>query len=101
MTETNKFGLTRNIPESVKRKIRQYCGFGCVVCGISIGHYEHIDPSFKDAVEHDPQKIAYLCGACHDKVSRGFWSKEKIKKARSNPWCIINNRCHDSFDIET
>jgi hypothetical protein len=32
-------------------------------------------------------------------VTRGFWSKEKIKHARANPWCIVHKKCHDAFDI--
>lgn len=34
MTENNKYGLTRDIPEDVKRKVRKRCGFGCVICGL-------------------------------------------------------------------
>ena len=97
--EVNIHGLSRTIPEDIKRQVRQECGFGCVSCGLAIAAYEHIDPPFKDAREHDPSKIAYLCGSCHDRVTRGVWSKEKIKVARLNPWCIRNRRCHDSFDI--
>ena len=78
----NKYGLSRHIPETVKRKVRQACGFGCVCCGLAIATYEHIDPEFSEAKNHDWKKIAYLCGSCHDKVTRGFWSKNKIKKAR-------------------
>lgn len=99
MNEVNIHGLSRTIPEEIKRQVRQECGFGCVVCGLSIATYEHIDPAFKDAKEHDPSKIAYLCGGCHDRVTRGVWSKEKVLEARLNPWCIQHGRCHDSFDI--
>ena len=45
------------------------------------------------------QRWAYLCGSCHDRVTRGIWSKQKVMDARSEPWCIKNHRCHDSFDI--
>ncbi len=99
MNEVNAYGLSRTIPKEVKRQVRQECGFGCVVCGLAIGMYEHIDPPFKDAKEHDPSRIAYLCGSCHDRVTRGTWSKQKIVEARSDPWCISHHRCHDSFDI--
>jgi len=101
MAEVNIHGLSRTIPEDIKRQVRRECGFGCVYCGLAIATYEHIDPAFKDAREHDPSKIAYLCGSCHDRVTRGVWSKQKIIVARSNPCCIRNHRCHDSFDIST
>lgn len=99
MSEKNKFGLSRDIPEDVKRQIRQACGFGCVYCGLAIATYEHIDPEFNEATSHDPEKMAYLCGNCHDRVTRKFWSKQKIKQARENPLCIRNGRCHDALDI--
>ena len=67
---TNKYGLSRNIPEDVKLAVRQACGFGCVVCGMSIIEYEHIDPPFHDATVHDPTKIALLCATCHGNVSK-------------------------------
>jgi hypothetical protein len=96
---SNKHGLTRAIPEAVKRQVRQACGFGCVCCGLAIVTYEHIDPEFHDAQNHDPNKMALLCGSCHDRVTRGFWSKETIKQARRDPFCIRQGKCHDAFDI--
>ena len=99
VNEINTHGLSRDIPKDVKRQVRQECGFGCVICGLAIATYEHIDPPFKDAREHDPSKIAYLCGGCHDRVTRGVWSKQKVMQARLDPWCIRHHRCHDSFDI--
>ncbi len=53
----NKYGLSRDIPPSVKLQVRRACSFGCVICGASIT-YEHIDPPFTEAHEHDPEKIA-------------------------------------------
>jgi len=99
--KTNKHGLSRDIGEDIKRQIRQECGFGCVCCGFAIASYEHIDPEFKNAKTHDPQKIAYLCEACHSRVTRKFWSKSKVKQARKSPWCIVNGKCHDAFEIST
>lgn len=97
----NIHGLSRDIPTDIKRQIRKECGFGCVCCGLAIATYEHIIPEFKDAKEHNPEKMAYLCGNCHDRVTRGIWSKEKVLEARKNPWCIINEKCHDSFDVSS
>jgi hypothetical protein len=98
-TETNSHGLSRYIPPDTKRLIRKQCGFGCVVCGVAFSMYEHIDPEFCDAKEHDPNKMALLCGSCHDKVTRGFWSKQKIKEALTKPFSITSGKCHDAFDI--
>lgn len=95
----NRHGLSRAIPESIKREIRKACGFGCVCCGIAIAAYEHIDPEFSEATEHKAADMAYLCEGCHGKVTRGFWSKSKIKEARRSPHCIRTGKCSDAFDF--
>lgn len=95
----NKHGLSRDIPASVTRQIRQECGFGCIVCGCGIHQYEHIDPTFIEAKEHDPKKMALLCGRCHCNVTKGIWSKEKIKSSRNNPKCFEIGFSNNQFDI--
>ena len=77
---SNKHGLPRNIPSSVKRQVRKNSKFGCIFCRCAIYEYEHIVPSFSDAREHDPDKICLLCGQCHNKVSKGLLSKESVLK---------------------
>jgi len=98
-SEVNRHGLSRDIPEDIKRKIRQACRFGCVRCGFAIVQYEHIDPEFKDAKEHDPERMALLCGSCEDQVSKGLLSKETVKEARTKPWALTKGRNHAAFDL--
>jgi hypothetical protein len=43
--------------------------------------------------------MALLCEACHSRVTRGYWSKQKIKNAMLNPWSLQNGGCRDGFDI--
>lgn len=100
-TTHNRYGLSRTIPRDVKRKIRQECGFGCVVCGNAIYEYEHIDPPFANAKSHDSDKMALLCGACHGYVTRKFWSKQKIIEARCAPWSIKNGHAHFLMDASS
>lgn len=97
--EQNKYGLSRYIDESIKRQIRKTCGFGCVICGLAIISYEHIDPEFHEARIHDPEKMALLCEACHSRITRKFWSKHKVKAAKENPKCIQDGKCQDAFDV--
>lgn len=85
MSDINQHGLTRHIPEEVKRTVRQECGFGCVICGAGIYHYEHVLPEFKDAHSHEPANIALLCASHHDLVTRGQISKDSVAKARLAP----------------
>jgi hypothetical protein len=92
--------LDRNIPESVCRQVRQECGFGCVICGLAIAQYEHIDPTFADAKIHDPKKIALLCGSCHDHITRKVWSKDHVVSARRNPKTFQQGYARDAFDFK-
>lgn len=78
MRHTNKHGLSRNISAEVRRQVRQRSKFGCVICRRGLYQYEHIDPPFEEAKQHDPAKICCLCGACHDAVTRGQISKQLI-----------------------
>lgn len=95
----NRHGLPRDIPEPIKRAVRQVCGFGCVVCGASIIEYEHVDPEFSDAREHNPANITLLCPQCHSKVTTGMWSKDKIKTAMAAPRCKQIGFASEAFDL--
>ena len=95
----NQHGLSRDIPDPIRRQVRQACGFGCVICGGSIIDYEHVDPEFKDAAEHDPKNIVLLCPGCHAKVTRGMWSKDKVKEAMASPKCLSQGFANEMFDF--
>lgn len=86
MAEKNRFGLNRYIPPDIRRALRKEAGYGCVICGEIVIHYEHIEPEFKDAHEHDPKKMTILCANCHDKVTRGFTAKSSVWHAKMNPF---------------
>lgn len=85
MSEVNKNGLPRYIPEGVKRTVRKRDGFGCIFCATPIIDYEHVDPLFVDAHEHDPNAITLLCPTCHRKVTAGQISKSLVKETMKNP----------------
>lgn len=95
----NKQGLSRNIPSSVKRLVRKHCGFGCVICGNAIVQYEHVEPSFAEATSHDPDKIALLCGRCHDKVTRRLIAKETVLQHLAQPKARERGYSDDAFAI--
>ena len=95
----NQFGLSRNIPNIIKREIRQKCGFGCVVCGSAIYQYHHFDPPFREAKEHNPNGITLLCGKCHDYFTKSIWSDNKLKHYNNNPKCIEREFSFGIFDI--
>lgn len=95
----NKYGLTDTIASQVKREVRQRCGFGCVNCGNAVYQYEHLEPIFAEAREHNPDHIVLLCGGCHDRVSRKILSKDTIKLRSQNPICKQNGFSSGPFDL--
>lgn len=63
--KTNKHGLQRYIPEASKQKIRELCGFGCVICGSIPYDYDHFETEFHDCKDHDVNDIVLLCDKHH------------------------------------
>ena len=95
----NKYGLKDTISASTKREVRQRCGFGCVNCGNAVYQYEHLEPTFAEATEHNPVHIVLLCGGCHDRVTRRILSKETIKIRSKDPYCKQKGFSFGPFDI--
>lgn len=95
----NKYDLDRNIPNAIKREIRQRDGFGCVICGFGIIQYEHVNPEFNEAKIHDPKCMTILCPACHANITTKMWSKEKVIEAMINPKCLSQGYSKQIFDI--
>ncbi len=101
MTDVNKHGLSRDIPAEIRRLVRQASGFGCVVCGIAIYQYEHVDPPFADAHAHDASAITLLCAGCHDRVTRGLLSKASVRAAMAEPKALAKGFSFGPFDLGT
>lgn len=96
MSETNKYGLSRNIPSPIQREVRQRCGFGCVFCGLFLYQYEHIAPPFSEATAHDADNICLLCPNHHERVKKGSITKKQVKEAYANPIAIQKGFSHES-----
>ncbi|EOG7617962.1 hypothetical protein ACLIND_003456 [Vibrio cholerae] len=99
MAEKNKYGLGRYVPSDVRRIVRQRCGFGCVICGLSLYDYEHFAPDFKDAKFHDPDGITLLCMQCNQKRNRKVLSVESVIRANENPKCLSQGFANEAFDF--
>lgn len=98
MTYVNKRGLCRDIPDAIKRDVRQRCGFGCVRCGSAIYRYHHFDPPFEEAETHVSDGITLLCGACHD-LAHGFLSRQTLQACNQNPKCFEQGFSYGPFDV--
>ncbi|ELK1314678.1 hypothetical protein QI814_003636 [Escherichia coli] len=101
MGTINKHGLSRTIPPSVKREVRQRCGFGCVICGFGFYDYEHFDPDFVDATEHNPAGMTLLCSQCNQKRARGRLSAHTVAVANANPKCLQQGFANEMFDFHS
>lgn len=78
-SNTNRHGLSRYIPADVAREIRARSKQGCIFCRALICQYEHIDPEFADAREHNPDHICLVCPTDHDQITRGLISKAQVR----------------------
>lgn len=99
MEGKNKHGLSRYIPEEVKREVRRRCGFGCVICGFGFYDYEHFKPDFVDAKVHDPKGMTLLCSQCNQKRARGRLSAHTVEMADRNPKCRQEGFASEMFDF--
>lgn len=85
MATINKHGLSRVIKADTMRQVRRECGFGCVICGLIPYQYDHFDPEFADATEHDPSRIALLCTTHHAEKTAGRISNTYVAGKRAHP----------------
>ncbi|WP_082061111.1 hypothetical protein [Pseudomonas sp. MRSN 12121] len=99
MAERNQYGLGRYVPQDVRREVRRRCGFGCVKCGLAYYDYEHFDPDFKDAKEHNPNGMTLLCMQCNQKRARGTLSAATVARANENPKCKQQGFASELFDF--
>ncbi len=86
----NRFGLPRHIPDQIKRQVRQHCGFGCAICGVTITEYEHFSPDFVDADCHSADGIVLLCPNHHAMVTKAIIPKAEVAAAYANPAAKTN-----------
>lgn len=99
MAIVNKHGLSRSVPPKVKREVRQRCGFGCVICGLAFYDYEHFDPDFSEATEHNPLGMTLLCSQCNQKRARGRLSVETVRAANASPRCLQQGFSSELLDF--
>lgn len=76
---------SRNIPEPIKREVRQRCGFGCVMCGLPVYEYDHMH-GWANAQEHIAEDITLLCSNHHSQKTRGILPLADVLEANRNPY---------------
>lgn len=76
---------SRNIPLPIQREVRQRCGFGCVVCGMPLYEYEHME-EWAEVKRHVAEEITLLCDQHHREKTAKLLPKEVVREANENPF---------------
>lgn len=76
---------SRNIPLPMQREIRQRCGFGCVICGLPLYEYEHMN-EWAQVQRHVASEITLLCDQHHREKTGGLLPKEVVREADAKPF---------------
>lgn len=69
----------------MKRAVRQRCGFGCVLCGVPIYHYDHVAP-YQDVGEHAAENLTLLCPTHHQEKTSGLLDAGTVRAANAEPF---------------
>jgi len=72
------------IPTQIKREVRQRCGFGCVICGMPLYEYEHME-EWAIVKRHVAEEITLLCDRHHREKTNELLSIDAVRKANADP----------------
>ncbi|EIE1271962.1 MULTISPECIES: hypothetical protein [Vibrio] len=76
---------SRNIPLPIQREVRQRCGFGCVICGLPLYEYEHME-EWAVVKRHVADEITLLCDQHHREKTGGLLPIEVVRAANKSPY---------------
>ncbi len=82
------------IPESIKRKVRRSCGFGCVICGVPIYDIDHIT-EYSKVKKHTEDNLVLLCPTHHRE--KKWMPVEELRKHKRNPINLRTGTSHPHF----
>lgn len=80
---------SRDIPDPIKRAVRQRCGFGCVICGKPLYEYEHM-LEFAVVKRHIAEEITLLCDQHHREKTVGLLPVQDVIDANGKPYNMRN-----------
>ncbi len=80
-----------DIPEQMKRAVRQRCGFGCVICGLPLYEYDHMI-EYSIVNKHTEENLTLLCDQHHREKTNKLLSLEQVIEANKNPYNITNGK---------
>lgn len=82
--------MSRDIPEGIKRAVRQRDRFGCVICGLPVYDYEHFI-EYSECGEHTVDNIYLACDR-HHRGKGKLLSLSYIQKCREAPFHATHER---------
>jgi hypothetical protein len=85
MNQTIENPTSRNIPLPIQREIRQRCGFGCIICGLPLYEYEHME-GWASVKRHVAEEITLLCDKHHKEKTNGLLPLDMVREAINNPY---------------
>src|SRR5712692_7936645 len=75
------------VPEDVKRQLRQQAGFGCVACGLPVFQYHHIIPW--EVEQHNRVgDMMVVCPNHHDQCTKGAILEPEQRSWKAKPFNI-------------
>lgn len=80
---------SRNIPSPIRREVRKRCGFGCVICGLPLYEYDHIE-DWANVQKHEANNLVLLCDKHHKEKTNKLLPKEIVVEANRNPYNLQN-----------
>jgi hypothetical protein len=74
------------IPRNTRLKVRQRCGFGCVICGNPIYEYDHMLVDYSEEKAHKAKNLTLLCPGHHVEKTKGFLPRADVVAANRRPF---------------
>lgn len=80
-----------DIPEPVKRQVRQRCGFGCIICGVPVYHYDHVE-EYAQVQKHEVDNLVLLCPNHHQDKTSNRLPRRTVERAAMHPRNLAHPR---------
>lgn len=76
---------SRDIPDPIRRAVRQRCGFGCVICGLPLYTYEHM-LGWATVQRHVADEMTLLCDKHQRERTNGLLPISDVQAANQDPF---------------
>lgn len=88
-----------DVPEPIKRRLRQEAGFGCCRCGRPLYDYHHI-VEYADEAHFRPEDMMVLCPWCHRLATNGMLDEDEQRQHKAHPCNIARGWVEGALAIK-